>query len=234
MQETNQTRPPLDTSTIISKTVVNLATFFNAAYPDRIAAGSVRVFISELQEVISAAAIPFWGYTLKLYNFRSQCCEMMELADDSTRQFTCYWFDLDSLPPAPSVFKPLVDNLVKVAESNLPPARPVAVGRNDLIIAVRNLFSNRSGAVNEAQLFRFIVDVLGDQKPEVSPDPTPLIETLQNIQRGVTGSYAPAQIAANGLEAYKAGVSLDVFYGARKARMSIEQYLAAMSVDAHE
>lgn len=101
-----------------------------------------------------------------------------------------------------------VDGLT-AALNGLPPARPVAAGRADLVTAVRNLFS-RSGQVDEMALFHFILDVLGDQKPPTSPDPQPLIEALEAIADGYTGDTTPGYVAQQGLEAYKLGQKLTV------------------------
>lgn len=107
------------------------------------------------------------------------------------------------------------------------PARPVAVGRSELVEAVRNLYRQTNGQVDEFGLWRFIQDVLRDQKPAPSPDPAPLIEALTCIETGATGDYPAGNVARNGLDAYKAGVSLETAFNAQKAAMTIEFYLTA-------
>lgn len=91
----------------------------------------------------------------------------------------------------------------------LPPARMAAAGRSDLVEAVRNLFS-RSGSVDEYALFKFVLDVMGDQKTEPSRDPQPLIEALEAIASGATGDYTADYVAQQGLEAYKLEQKLTV------------------------
>lgn len=90
---------------------------------------------------------------------------------------------------------------VEWVNEDLPPAKPVAAGRQDLVLAVRNLHLNR-GKVDEGALFRFIVDVLGDQKPESSPSPKPLIDALEYLAKGATSDNFAYNLARQALEAY--------------------------------
>lgn len=91
---------------------------------------------------------------------------------------------------------------------NLPPARPVPAGRNDLVRAVKAMHTS-NGRIDQKALLTFLMDVLGDESPERSPDPAPLITGLEAIEERYTNLSA-GFIARHALEAYKAGQTLTI------------------------
>lgn len=200
---------PLDRSKVKAITQINAFHFANKDYARLITEGQVRVYISELQEITNAyEQAPNPGYyTLKLWNFRTNSPETMELWQHSGRVLTCYW--LTEPPEGEGVIKTAKRPEKEFPDAanwkTPPPARPVAVTPHDLALAVRNLCSNQSGGVNETKLFHFIVEVLGDQKPAASHDPQPLIEALEAIAAGAVGDYTPAQIAQQAIYTYLTG-----------------------------